>query len=388
MANEIIIILIITSILVTILNLFCITVIAYTKRLHKTTHMAVTSLLIAHALQGLLVIPSYAIKRAKIMRDHRVCDSFRFTYFLTNYASCLSLLVISLDRCFGVTFPLKYKVSITPKRMISVLSAVWVYVLSLCLIPFAPNDDPKCRYHTNKAWTLTMLLGHTMVPFFIILCCYMIIFSKVKNVLRVRRTQHERCARTIATRRQWNKSKTTIIIVACYIVCWGPSFVYYTTLMLCPKNVCFTQEYLESKSEEYVTFFMKFLTFADGIIAPLLYCFNNQSFRTARQHFLRKMTAKHVIPKSFKSLVTSKILKRKSATAEEASPNVRRFDINGSLTDESSMGSPASFTLSSVARSAMNNREMLETGIDDNSIVIGNSTKALGVYTINSRKFN
>jgi len=386
MANEVVAILIVTSVLVTVLNLFCITIILYTKRLHKAAHMAITSLLVAHALQGLLVIPSYAIKRAKITRDHRVCDSFRFTYFLTNYGSCLSLLVISLDRCFGVMFPLKYKVFITPKRMIVWLSVVWIYVLSLCLIPFAPNDDRKCRYHTNKAWTLTMLLGHTMVPFFIILICYMVIFSKVKNVLRARKTQHERSVRTLARRKQWNKSKTTIIIVGFYIVCWGPSFVYYTTLMLCPNGTCFTEEYLQSKREEYVTFFMKYLTFLDGIIAPLLYCFNNQSFRVARQRFVRKMAANH-IPKSFKSLVSSKILSKSTAAA---SPDSRRLDvslatdINGSFGGESPRVPPARKDISSVVRLAMKKRETLSV-TTDKSTVIGNPTHTLGIYTINPR---
>ncbi|XP_066919163.1 alpha-1A adrenergic receptor-like [Clytia hemisphaerica] len=298
MANEVVIILIFTSILVAFLNLFCLTIMIYTKRLHKATHMAISSLLVAHFLQGILVIPSYAVKRAKISTDHRICDVFRFTYFLTNYASCLSLLVISLDRCFGVLLPLKYKVFITQKRMLIWLCAVWCYVLALCLIPFAPNDKTKCKYHPTKSWTLAMLLGHTMVPFFIILCCYVIIFSKIKDVLQQRRTQSERCMRTLARRKQWDKSKTTIIIVAFYIVCWGPSFVYYTALMLCPDNMCFTEKYLKSDAEEYVTFVMKLLTFIDGIIAPLLYCFNNASFSNARKRFVRQMKSK-LLPKSW-----------------------------------------------------------------------------------------
>ena len=282
--NEIIIILIITALLVTLVNLFCITVICYTKRLHKAAHLAISSLLLAHLLQGLLVIPSYAVKRSKIMKSHIVCDIFRFTYFLTNYASCLTLVLISLDRCLSVIIPLKYKIWLTQKRMLIWISGTWIYILCLCVIPFALGDNTKCHYHTSKAWTLIMLLGHTMVPFIIVFSCYAIIFSKVMVVLQQRQTQ-----RQIAQRKQWDKSKTTIIIVLFYILCWGPSFFYYTTLMLCPKNVCFTEEYLKSDREGHVTFSMKYLTFADGIIAPLLYCFSNQSFCMARKRFVRKL---------------------------------------------------------------------------------------------------
>ena len=282
--NEIIVILIITALLVTFVNLFCITVICYTKRLHKAAHLAISSLLLAHLLQGLLVIPSYAVKRSKITTDHIVCDLFRFTYFLTNYASCLTLVLISLDRCLSVIIPLRYKIWITQKRMLIWISGTWIYILCLCIIPFVLGDHTKCSYHPSKAWTLVMLLGHTMIPFIIVLSCYAIIFSKVKIVLQQRQTQ-----RRLARRKQWDKSKTTIIIVFFYILCWGPSFVYYTTLMLCPKDVCFTDEYLNSDREGHVTFSMKYLTFADGIIAPLLYCFSNQSFCVARKRFVRKL---------------------------------------------------------------------------------------------------
>ena len=287
--NEIVVILIITSLLVTLVNLFCITVIIYTKRLHKAAHLAISSLLLAHLLQGILVIPSYAVKRSKITKDHLVCDIFRFTYFLTNYASCLTLVLISLDRCLSVVIPLRYKIWITQKRMLLWISSIWIYVLCLCLIPFVLSDHSKCNYHPSKVWTLVMLLGHTMIPFLIVLSCYAIIFSKVRTVLRQRRTQSERIERRLARRKQWDKSKTTIIIVFFYILCWGPSFVYYTTLMLCPENVCFSQAYLKSDSEGHVTFSMKYLTFADGVIAPLLYCFSNQSFCVARKRFVRKL---------------------------------------------------------------------------------------------------
>ena len=289
--NSIVFILAVTAVLVTLINLFCITIIAYTKRLHKAAHLGISSLLLAHLVQGILVIPSYAVKRSRISNSHHVCDIFRFTYFLTNYASCLSLVLISLDRCLSVIIPLKYKMWITQRRMLLWITSVWVYILFICLIPFFLSEPHhiKCKYYPEKVWTLVMLLGHTLVPFVIVFACYAIIFSKVKVVMRQRRIQTERVERHLARRRQWDKSKTTIVIVFFYVLCWGPSFVYYTMLMVCPKNVCFTQAYLKSDIEGQVTFAMKFLTFADGLIAPLLYCFSNKSFAIARKRFTKNV---------------------------------------------------------------------------------------------------
>lgn len=288
---EVIIILSILTVFVAVINIYCIIVILYSKRLHKGSHLAICSLLLAHALQGVLVIPLYAIRRAKITNDPSLCTMFRFTYLFTNYASCISLLIISLDRCFGVTYPLKYKIFITPQRMLSWLAGAWLYVLALCCIPFFKSNY-KCGYIPQNEWTIGMLLANTMVPFIVIFVCYFIIFGKVKQVLHNRRVELKRklTVNTRALRKQWKKSKITVVIVFFYVVCWGPGFVYYTLEKLC--KVCFQEGWDKTKAEQYVTFVIKLLTFVDGIIAPLLYCLSNKSFIMARNNLVGAIKSK------------------------------------------------------------------------------------------------
>lgn len=46
-----------------IVNLYCIVIIILNKTLHRPSHIAICSLLIAHFLQSIFVIPSYAVKK-------------------------------------------------------------------------------------------------------------------------------------------------------------------------------------------------------------------------------------------------------------------------------------------------------------------------------------
>lgn len=297
---SIVIILIISAIIVTLINVYCCVVIISSKKVNNTSHMTIFSLLLGHAIQGLLVIPCYAAKRSGIYKNTVVCDIFRFSYLFTNYACCLSVLVISVDRFVGVQFPLRYKSWITSKKTARVLLFVWIYVFVLCCIPFYPTGRAsKCKYNPRKWWVMMMLVGNTLLPFIIIIFCYMVIIKKVKTVLRSRQSRTNDLSRNAKnlgedikltklsrdTRIQLKRTTITYFIVATYVICWGPSFVYNMLLHLCP-NACFPDQYDNSDTEKIVGFVTKLLTFVDGIIAPTIYCCSNANFNVMRKRLL------------------------------------------------------------------------------------------------------
>ena len=109
--------LIILSFAVFSFNNVCVLKIILSKRLRrKVSHIAICSLLFSHDLQGLIVIPAFALKRLE-RQDHGIyCDIFRFSYMLTNYGACISLLLITMDRVFAVFYPLKHRVKWTIKK--------------------------------------------------------------------------------------------------------------------------------------------------------------------------------------------------------------------------------------------------------------------------------
>ena len=279
----IVIILILLSIIVFLCNLFCILNIIFSKYLRRASHVAICSLLFAHLIQGLVAIPSYAMKRAEIGHERVVCDTFRFSYLLTNYAACISLLLVTLDRLVAVLYPLKYSVHATRTKMMYILCLCWFYVLCLCVIPFFNKKVKRsCLYSPSEEWTIFMLSFNTFIPFVVIFISYKLIFSKTKKALKLRNT--ERCRRY----QSQNKIlKITVLIVASYILCWGPSFVYYFLQAIC--KACLANLYRREDTEKIITFIMKVLTFINGIFAPLVYCFLNTKFNAERQETIRRL---------------------------------------------------------------------------------------------------
>ncbi|XP_057295400.1 alpha-1A adrenergic receptor-like [Hydractinia symbiolongicarpus] len=285
---EIVVLLGLMCVTVFIVNLYCIVIILLNKTLHRPSHIAICSLLIAHFLQSIFVIPSYAVKKAGTGNKTVVCDTFRFSYFFTNYASCLSLLVITLDRFIGVRLPLKYHIIVSTRRMLYLTISIWMYSLLLSLIPFIPNHAQSvCNYNPQKIWTVFMLLGNTLLPFLIIAGCYVVIFKKASQVF----TQRKLALANTDTRRlaisHFNKSKITLLIVFFYVLCWGPSCCYYLLQSLC--KACFNSSYHDSNTEDIIHFTMKLLTFVDGVIAPLIYCCTNATFNRARRRMYKKL---------------------------------------------------------------------------------------------------
>ena len=76
---EIVISLAVFSPIIFILNLYCVVVIFMNRKmfLNRPRHNAIFCLLISHLLQGLFVVPSYAMKRSGIDKFTPVCDIFR-----------------------------------------------------------------------------------------------------------------------------------------------------------------------------------------------------------------------------------------------------------------------------------------------------------------------
>lgn len=182
--SSIIIILIMLSVIVFLCNISCVTNIIYSRQLRRASHIAICSLLFAHLIQGVLVIPSYAMKRSTMNYQKTICDVFQFSYMLTNYGACISLLLVTLDRLFAVLYPLQYSLRVTETNIISVLCVCWLYVLSLCMIPFfTVTTEKSCTYSPRKEWTIFMLIFNNFIPFVIILVSYIMISAKIKKDL-------------------------------------------------------------------------------------------------------------------------------------------------------------------------------------------------------------
>lgn len=322
---SLVIICVVSAILVTIANAFCVVIILLCKELHKPSHMAVFSLLLTHVIEGVFVLPSYAVERSGKFQNEAACDIFRFSYLLGNYISCFSVLVISIDRFIGVQFPFRYNMYVTKQRIKGIIIFIWVYVTIICLIPFIPsNRKDNCLYNPQKEWVITMLFLHTLLPFLIIVACNIVIFKKTAGLFKRKRDQsiERRRSRLFVKkesllseeepdlpklRRHGKNTKVSFLIIISFIVFSGPSLFYYLLLTLCPEK-CFPNGFFDreldiydhSMKKEIIGFVVKFLPLMEGVISPLIYCWYNAGFINQRKMLSEQM---HVWFSSSRSIV-------------------------------------------------------------------------------------
>ena len=315
------------SVVITLLNSGCLFVLLPRKRQRPASSLLLASLLIIHIIQGIIVVPFFILKRWNIVAEP-VCSVFRFSSLLTNYLSCITILLISLDRFVAIRFPLHYRARAINPCVLKVMAGSWVYVLALCLIPFW-NSDNECIYNPSKIWSVVMLSWNTFTPFLIMIFIYTYISRKsfvfFKNCERRRSRQKgqrpSRRKRTsvISMRAFWFKefgaSKVALLITISYIICWGPSFIYYMLKSTCKH--CFSESFKNSSTENNLNYAMKFLTFVGGLAAPTIYCQRNvdvlnkgaRSFRLFTESISRNLTSRRTVvtPESASSQIDTQM---------------------------------------------------------------------------------
>ena len=304
----VIVVLSVLSICVVFVNTFCVVVIAKSKKLHsRPSAVFILSLITTHLIQGLLVLPFYALKRAKLPNpviQKISCDGFRFTYMITFYGACINVLIISLDRFLAIKLLNTYKQQITMKRACYIIVIAWSYTLFLCLLPFAPlkktlsTATSKCSYNQPKEWSIFMLLVNTLIPYIIITVIYTFVrtkvmrLGKVTDIHNIKRSDsavdpHYKVSTTTkcsmipvndgSDKFRQRVFNVTFLIVLSYGITWAPSVIYHLLTLLTPS--LFTKSYFNSTEEKYISFIIKVFTFLDAIGAPVIYCYHHDEFR-------------------------------------------------------------------------------------------------------------
>uniref|UniRef100_A0A8R1YJL7 G-protein coupled receptors family 1 profile domain-containing protein n=1 Tax=Pristionchus pacificus TaxID=54126 RepID=A0A8R1YJL7_PRIPA len=164
------------------------------KRMRTFTNILLTSLATADLLVGLIVMP---ISLLDLLHQHNwpfwkwLCSAWATIDVLLCTASILNLCVISLDRYFAITSPLKYPRTRSRKMAAGLLSAVWLLSFIVCSPPLfvqgwghTPDDPPAsqreshitCSYSMSKPYRLYSASGSFYLPLLVMLLVYFKIF--------------------------------------------------------------------------------------------------------------------------------------------------------------------------------------------------------------------
>ena len=290
-------------------------------RLRRALYYPVLSLAIADVMCGLVAMPSYLTKKHVFggKKEQVVCDISRFSYFVTEYASVLSLTVISVDRALAIIRPLKYKTTVTSLRMKLVLGFAWCWAVLTSALPFfwKTGDNDSCYFRPTDEWSIAVIMGNVLVPFLVILACQFSIYViAIKHAIIIKRQRNvgllnSRRGSTPRTEAWAIERKATVslsIVIGLFILCWGPSSLYYFLQKVNP-------DYFEGTfGDQEGTFnaVVKLLTFANSCFNPLVYSWMNKDFRKAFLRVLSRQKYKHDVEKQA-SLATHELLERQTS---------------------------------------------------------------------------
>lgn len=279
---------------------------------NKPPALFIINLIMTHLMQGVIVMPTYAIIKSKnypINWYPYICDIFRFTYMMTFYGTCINVLLVSSDRLLATVYIFSYRSRFRHKHFFLAIGIAWMYQLILCCLPFFSFErsqalqSSQCHYNQPNEWTIYMLVANTVVPYALILAMYLYIIKVMRQSLNDTENEtghnNERIRKgSIAnvmkhhmsnTRKAYNEKVTmlTFKIMFIYGVTWTPSITYY--LLVTIQGDIFNAKYYDSVLEEVLTFFIKYITFFDAVAAPMLYCYYHDDFRKAAKTFLKKI---------------------------------------------------------------------------------------------------
>lgn len=313
-------------------------------RLRRVLYYPVLNLAVADILCGLVAMTSYLAKKHVFGGEWErlVCDVSRFSYFVTEYASILSLAVISVERTMAIFRPLAHATGVTSRRMKTALALVWCDAVAVAALPFfwrstrGPlRDAENCSFRPTKSWSVMVITSNVLLPFLLILLNQTAIyFIAVKHsVLINHQTRAAARSGDDEVRRRWRQSlkvrpdawqmerKATItlsVVVGLFFVCWGPSSVYYFVKTVRPKSLGGA---FWKRREGLFNAVVKLLTFANSCFNPVVYAWLNNDFRNAFRRVLSRRLYASAVQRRASTLMNESI-SRKRSTAENGDSKV------------------------------------------------------------------
>lgn len=286
-----------------------------TSKLRKqVSNLPVLSFLIGSALQGALPAPLYVYKILQHESGEEpgwLCDLYRFLYILCVHIMEISIMVLGFDRLFAVKYPFRYPTMITRKKSFMIVAVAWLVTITIDIIPFFNKGKAhdKCSYVPDSTWGLFVILFYNMLPFITVVVNYSAIWKVAYNFAIEDRARSESlgynqntdllpptttdktkdrsltgtshksiCRFTL----EFKATKTSLAIVAVYMLCWLPMGCFYMADHFCHNCISDNKNLSDARRA------VKLLAFSSSLLAPLVYCWWNKEFRNAARSVFRQ----------------------------------------------------------------------------------------------------
>ena len=252
----------------------------------------IVSLAVADLLVGLFLLPIRTYHFYYLQNPfHAIfCVFYIWIDILCETVSIVTLTVISIDRCYKITFPLQYKAKVTTRKCFVVILGVWFFsttFATLGVIPYTGNNNIrparfKCTNPNNLYYLFAFIFAFAL-PCVILTLTYVLIFitayRRRRRVVQINETYSSAVGRSMHLKDLKN-AKTLAIFVLVFIVCWGPIFLAFVSTdvayFMCKNaTVCFIS--------------LDVLPHANSLCNPIIYALCNREFRQAVQTAYRKV---------------------------------------------------------------------------------------------------
>ncbi|XP_069052181.1 histamine H2 receptor-like [Lepisosteus oculatus] len=275
------------------------------RKLRSVTNCFIVSLAVTDLLLGLLVLPFSAVQ--ELNGDWPFGATFCNIYISLDVmlctASILNLFIISLDRYFAVTAPLRYSALVTPGRVAAVITLIWAVSLMVSFLPIhlgwnTPDfsvqnkgrGDPQdeCRFELNRGYVLVDAFGTFYLPLAVMCATYYRIFKIAREQAKRINIATSCCAAAASSSsplaahgpppaiREHKATVTLAAVLGAFIVCWFPYFTLFTIMGLREGSVPKTAYTI-----------VLWLGYVNSAINPILYAALNRDFRNAYGRLLR-----------------------------------------------------------------------------------------------------
>uniref|UniRef100_A0A803JZE3 G-protein coupled receptors family 1 profile domain-containing protein n=1 Tax=Xenopus tropicalis TaxID=8364 RepID=A0A803JZE3_XENTR len=169
-----------------------------------------------------------------------MCKTCTFNLHLNLSASVLFLMIISVDRCICVLYPIWAKIHRTSRLALTISVVIWFL---------------SGKQHITML--ITRFVSMFLIPFPIMLVCYGLIAFRVRKNSRIPGS-----GRTL---------KIAFTIVICFFLCW---FLYHSLPMIYTAQI-----YIRYPWDEILYYLAHCLAYFNSCLNPIIYVFIGRDFK-------------------------------------------------------------------------------------------------------------
>ena len=244
----------VTAVIIIISNSLSIAVLVKRKFRKRSLYLLI-DLAIADLLVGLFAVPIYMIA---VISESKLVPPVALDCvdMFTGLSSIFTLTVISLERLFAISRPLRHR-QVSSDSYAIAIAMPWI--LSLAVTSVRVLQHYSIVTHHQFA---TVIIISLSTPLLITCISYCVIWSK----------QSSRMQNGVRARREVRLSKTLFLITGTFVLTWLPFQVVVVVASMCVP--C-------KKMHIVVVFVLKLLHFSNSFLNFLIYCLRMPDYRKA-----------------------------------------------------------------------------------------------------------